>query len=97
VASGGLNGSTQSLAMSALALFFERTTSFAPNRGCFIVVFAPSVDDHGPPIVERSVSVRPKDLSDQSFDHDYPFKLLRVREGTGCPIDGWVAAYFSPC
>src|ERR1022692_1592958 len=46
----------------------------------FVVLFGPSVDDHGSSVIFRSVSVRPKHLFDQNFDHDYYFKLPLARE-----------------
>jgi hypothetical protein len=33
----------------------------------FVVFFGPSVDDHGSPVIFRSVAVRPKHLSDPNF------------------------------
>jgi hypothetical protein len=36
---------------------------------CFSLTLG--IDDHGSFVICRSVSVRPKHLSDQNFDHDY--------------------------
>ncbi len=52
------------------------------------------IDDHGSLVIFRSVSVRPKHLSDQNFDHDYFFKL--PLQGAGCPTK-WTVFYFTPC
>src|SRR5277367_3880608 len=43
-------------------------------------VLWPSVDDHGSPVILRSVSVRPTHLFDPVSDHDYSFKLPLARE-----------------
>src|SRR5271167_4496096 len=43
-------------------------------------VLWPSVDDHGSPVILRSVSVRPTHLFDPISDHDYSFKLPLARE-----------------
>jgi len=45
-------------------------------------------------VISRSVSVRPKHLFDQNFDHDYFFGL--PSQGAGCPIK-WTALYCTPC
>jgi hypothetical protein len=45
-------------------------------------------------VISRSVSVRPKHLFDQHFDHDYFFGL--PLQGAGCPIKCTVF-YFTPC
>src|SRR5215469_1001646 len=42
------------------------------------------IDDHGSFVISQSVSVRPKHLFDQNFDHDYFFKL--PLSGSGMPI-----------
>jgi hypothetical protein len=42
----------------------------------------------------RNLTVRPKHLSDQNFDHDYYFEL--PLQGAGCPIK-WTTRYFTPC
>ena len=51
-------------------------------------------DDHGSLVIFRSVSVRPRHLIDQKFDHDYFFKL--PLQGAGCPITPAVF-YCTPC
>jgi len=57
--------------------------------------FFPCIDDdHGSPIIFRSVSVRPKYLFDQNVDHDYYFKL--PFQGAGCPIQ-WTMFYCTSC
>src|ERR1019366_1548300 len=60
--------------------FFERTSPFTPKCVFVCLILWPSVDDHGSPVIFRSVSVRPKHLSDQDLDHDYYFKLPLARE-----------------
>jgi signal transduction histidine kinase len=60
--------------------FFERTSPFTPKCVFVCRILWPSVDDHGSPVIFRSVSVRPKHLSDQDLDHDYYFKLPLTRE-----------------
>src|SRR6266852_7402599 len=52
------------------------------------------IDDHGSLVIFRSVSVRPRHLFDQYFDHDYFFKL--PLQGAECPIKCTVF-YFTPC
>jgi hypothetical protein len=65
-------------------LFFHgRTTPFTPRSGLVCLVHL-SFDDHGSFVIFRSVSVRPKHLFDQNFNHDYLFKL--PLQGAGCPI-----------
>jgi len=74
-----------SLTMSALSKPFLAHFSIPLRRvSSFIVFFGPTIDDHGSPVIYRPASVRPKHLSDQSFDHDYFFKL--PWQGAGCPI-----------
>src|ERR1700693_1606177 len=46
----------------------------------FVIFLWPSVDDHGSPVIFRSVSVRPTHLFDPISDHDYSFKLPLARE-----------------
>jgi len=46
----------------------------------FVVFLWPSVDNHGSPVIFRSVSVRPTHLFDPISDHDYSFKLPLARE-----------------
>jgi hypothetical protein len=71
--------------MSALSKLFWAHFSIPLRRvSSFIVFFSPTIDDHGSPVIYRSASVRPKHLSDQSFDHDHFFKL--PWQGAGCPI-----------
>jgi len=64
----------------------RRVVLFVPLKLCF--------DDHGSFVIFRSVSVRPRHLIDQNFDHDYFFKL--PLQGAGCPITSAVC-YFPPC
>ncbi len=52
---------------------FERTSAFTPKSG--LVGFAFRIDDHGSLVISRSVSARPKHLSDS-------FQYLRRRGRT---------------
>lgn len=54
----------------------------------FVVFFVPSVDNHGSPVIYRSVSVRPKHFFDPIFDHDYYFKLLSQESGEPIHLQG---------
>jgi len=85
-----VSGNLTSLRMSALSsLFFFLSTAFFFFYPHF--TFDPL---HRRPRLARNLTVRPKHLSDQNFDHDYYFKLpLR---GAGCPII-WTTFYFTPC
>ena len=47
-------------------LFLKRTSPFTSRVSLFVVFFDP-VDDHGSPVIFRSVSVRPTHLFDPSF------------------------------
>ena len=60
-------------------------------RVVLFVLFDPL---HRRPRLARNLTVRPKHLSDQNFDHDYYFKL--PLQGAGCPII-WTTFYFTPC
>src|SRR6266850_1401964 len=51
--------------------FFERTSLFTSKSG--LVRFPGPI--HRRPRLARNLTVRPKHLSDQNFDHDYYFKL----------------------
>src|SRR5215469_6274110 len=46
------------------------------------------IDDHGSFVISRSVSVRPKHLFDQNFDHDYFFKLPWPGSAMPIQVDG---------
>ena len=70
-----------SLTMSCgVKAFFERRTARTP-RSCFdsALVEELIIDDEGSHVICRADSVRPKHLSDRTFDHDYFFELP-VRE-----------------
>jgi hypothetical protein len=60
--------------MSALSnsfsAHFEHTSPFTPESGLPCSSLTRYIDDHGPLIIFRSVSVRPKHLFDPYFDHD---------------------------
>ena len=73
--------------------FVERTTPFTPKSGLLCSIKL-CFDDHGSFVIFRSVSVRPRHLFDQNFDHDYLFKL--PLQGAGCPIKSTVF-YCTPC
>jgi hypothetical protein len=60
--------------------FLSRLLSFHLKEFFSFVFFLLSVDDHGSPVIFRSVSVRPKHLFDQNFDHDYYCKLPLAKE-----------------
>ena len=77
----------------SLFSFFGHTTPFTPKSGLLCSVKL-RFDDHGSFVIFRSVSVRPRHLIDQNFDHDYFFKL--PLQGAGCPITSAVC-YFPPC
>src|SRR5215469_6049216 len=77
----------------SLFSFFGHTTPFTPKSGLLCSVKL-CFDDHGSFVIFRSVSVRPRHLIDQNFDHDYFFKL--PLQGAGCPITSAVC-YFPPC
>src|SRR5262252_5631745 len=57
----------------SLFSFFGHTTPFTPKSGLLCSVKL-RFDDHGSFVIFRSVSVRPRHLIDQNFDHDYFFK-----------------------
>jgi len=80
-------------ALSSLFSFFLRTSPFTPASGLRRFLCS-LIDDHGSFVIFRSVSVRPRHLFDQNFDHDYFFKL--PLQGAGCPITNAVF-YFTPC
>src|SRR6516162_5360278 len=67
----------------SLFSFFGHTIPFTPKSGLICSVKL-CFDDHGSFVIFRSVSVRPRHLIDQNFDHDYFFKL--PLQGAGCPI-----------
>ena len=75
----------------SLFSFFEHTIPFTPKSGLLCSVKL-CFDDHGSFVIFRSVSVRPRHLIDQNFDHDYFFKL--PLQGAGCPITS--AVCYSP-
>jgi len=93
-----------SLTMSALSspflIFFCLSFVFSstqPHSLRRVVLFCSvklCFDDHGSLVIFRSVSVRPRHLIDQNFDHDYFFKL--PLQGAGCPITPAVF-YCTPC
>jgi hypothetical protein len=60
--------------------FLSRLLSFHLKEFFSFVFFLLSVDDHGSPVIFRSVSVRPKHLFDPNFDHDYYCKLPLAKE-----------------
>ena len=65
-------------------MFFARTSPFTPRSGPLCSVKF-CFDDHGSFVIFRSVSVRPRHLFDQNFDHDYFFKsLCRERDAHSC-------------
>ncbi len=67
----------------------------APRHSLLRVVLFAFFDPlHRRPRLVRNLTVRPKHLSDQNFDHDYYFKL--PLQGAGCPIK-WTTFYFTPC
>src|ERR1700732_2489890 len=69
------------LATSALSsLFLDRLLPPLRRVFSFVIFLWPSVDDHGSPVIFRSVSVRPTHLFDPISDHDYSFKLPLARE-----------------
>src|SRR5215470_3956746 len=67
----------------SLFSFFGHTTPFTPKSGLLCCIKL-RFDDHGSFVIFRSVSVRPRHLIDQNFDHEYFFKL--PLQGAGCPI-----------
>src|ERR1700676_2113106 len=71
-----------------LSFHLKEFFSFALFRFLFFCI-----DDHGSFVIQRSASVRPKHLFDQTFDHDYFCKL--PLQGGGCPIKCTVF-YFPP-
>ncbi len=75
-----LGSNRTSLTTPALSRSFKHTPTFTPESVFVHRVLGPSVDDHGSPVILRSVSVRPKHLFDQNFDHDYYFNLPLARE-----------------
>ena len=77
----------------SLFSFFGHTTPFTPKSGLLCCIKL-RFDDHGSFVIFRSVSVRPRHLIDQNFDHDYFFKL--PLQGAGCPITSAVC-YSPPC
>src|SRR2546421_12991925 len=81
--------------MSApVKLFLKTLPSFYLKEFSSFVFFLLCIDDHGSFVICRAVSVRPKHLSDQNFDHDYYFKL--PLQGAGCPIKR-ATLYLPPC
>jgi hypothetical protein len=62
-----------------------------------LVFFVACVDDHGSPVIFRSVSVRPTHLFDQNFDHNYSCKLP-LANPSGAPVlcgfKGFVSVIF---
>jgi len=85
-------GPVKSFFLSFHSFFlFLPTLHHSLLRVVLLVFFDPL---HRRPRLARNLTVRPKHLSDQNFDHDYYFKLpLR---GAGCPII-WTTFYFTPC
>src|ERR1700735_2006774 len=70
-----------SLTTSALSsLFLDRLLPPLRRVFSFVIFLWPSVDDHGSPVIFRSVSVRPTHLFDPISDHDYSFKLPLAKE-----------------
>ncbi len=53
------------------------------RRVVFVVLLDLCIDDHGPLVIFRSASVRPRHLFDPYFDHDYFFEL--PFRGSGMP------------
>src|ERR1700691_1029025 len=66
--------------MPALSNLFGQTSASTPKSVLFVIFLWPSVDNHGSPVIFRSVSVRPTHLFDPISDHDYSFKLPLARE-----------------
>jgi hypothetical protein len=66
--------------VGSVTLSLKRTSPF-PSKSVFVRrVPWPSVDNHGSPIIFRSLSVRSTHLFDPISDHDYSFKLPLAKE-----------------
>jgi hypothetical protein len=80
--------------VGSVKLFMSALLRSLQTVSLFVVFFGP-VDDHGSPVIFRSVSVRPTHLSAPS---SRPRLLVQTpsREGAGCPFM-WTAFSFTPC
>jgi hypothetical protein len=74
--------------VGSVNLSLKRTSPFTSKSVFVRRVLCPSVDNHGSPVIFRSLSVRPTHLFDPISDHDYSFKLPLARERDAHSYDG---------